>query len=48
MDQSRAFSTHLPNWPYFTFSGIQLICLFSSYMRSLKSVTFTYQEVIAR
>ncbi|SIN02153.1 Uncharacterised protein [Mycobacteroides abscessus subsp. abscessus] len=48
MDQSRAFSSHLPNWPCLTLPGIQLICSLSSTMRSLNSVTDTYQEVMAR
>ncbi len=48
IDQSRAFSSHLPNWPCLTFSGIQLICSFSSSIRSLIWVTSTYQEEIAR
>ena len=48
MDQSRAPSSHLPNWPSRTCSGIQLICWLFSTMRSRKSVTRTYQELRAR
>ena len=48
IDQSRAFSSHLPNWPSLTFSGIQVICWLSSTIRSLIRVTSTNQEDTAR
>src|SRR5690606_40807370 len=43
IDQSRAFASHLPNWPSLTFSGTQVICWLSSPMRSLMSGTRTNQ-----
>src|SRR5699024_2733520 len=48
IDQSRAFSSHFPNWPCLTLPGIQLMSSLMRNMSSLKSVTLTYQEVIAR
>ena len=48
IDQSRAFSSHLPKRPSRTCSGIQLICWLSSTMRSRNWLTRTYQEFIAR
>ncbi len=43
IDQSRAFSSHLPNWPCLMWSGIQSICSLSSSMRALILVTSTNQ-----
>lgn len=43
IDQSRAFDSHLPNWPCFTCSGTQVICSFSSTIRSRIRVTSTNQ-----
>jgi hypothetical protein len=43
IDQSRALASHLPNWPSLTFSGTQLICWFSSIIRSRISGTRTNQ-----
>src|SRR5215470_5457311 len=43
IDQSRAFSSHLPNWPCLTCSGTQVICSFSSTIRSLNVDTATNQ-----
>ena len=37
IDQSRAPSSHLPNWPSLTCSGIQVISWFSSTIRSRNS-----------
>jgi hypothetical protein len=48
IDQSRAPSSHLPNWPSRTCEGIQLIFWLSATIRSRIAVTFTYHEVIAR
>ncbi|SLJ83199.1 Uncharacterised protein [Mycobacteroides abscessus subsp. abscessus] len=44
MFQSRAPSSHLPNWPSRMCSGTQVICLFSSTIRSRNLVTATNQE----
>ena len=44
IDQSRAPSSHLPNWPSRMVSGIQWISWFSSTMRSRNSLTRTYHE----
>jgi hypothetical protein len=44
IDQSRALASHLPNCPSFTFSGTQVICWFSSSIRSLISVTRTNHD----
>src|SRR5690606_5237722 len=43
IDQSRALASHLPNEPSLTCPGIQLICWFSSSIRSLNLVTATNQ-----
>ncbi len=47
IDQSRAFSSHLPNWPSLTCSGTQVISWFSSTMRSLNVVTSTNHDETA-
>ncbi len=44
IDQSRAFSSHLPNWPCWMWSGVQEICSFSSTMRSLNFDTATNHD----
>jgi hypothetical protein len=44
IDQSRAPSSHLPNWPSRTWEGIQLISWLSSTSRSRTAVTSTYQD----
>ena len=43
IDQSRASASHLPNEPCLTCSGTQVICSFSSTIRSLNVVTATNQ-----
>ena len=48
MDQSRAFSSHLPNEPSLMWSGTQVICWFSSTIRSLIALTSTNQLETAR
>jgi hypothetical protein len=48
MDQSRAFSSQLPNWPSRRCPGTHSICRLSSSMRSLSLVTATNQELTAR
>jgi hypothetical protein len=48
IDQSIAFSSHFPNWPSLTFSGYQVICWFSSTIRSLNCVTATNHDETAR
>ena len=47
IDQSLVFSSHLPNWPCLTCSGTQVICSFSSSIRSLIAVVDTNHEVTA-
>ncbi len=47
MHQSRAPASHLPNWPSLMCSGVQLICWFSSTMRSRNAVTDRNQESTA-
>ncbi len=47
IDQSRAFDSHLPNWPCLTCSGTQVICSFSSTMRSRNAVTSTNHDETA-
>ena len=44
IDQSRAFSNHLPNWPCLTLSGTQLMSSLLASIRSLNSVTLTNHE----
>ena len=44
IDQSRAFSSHLPNWPSRMWSGTQLICWLSSIIRCLNAVTSTNHD----
>ncbi|SKY35721.1 Uncharacterised protein [Mycobacteroides abscessus subsp. abscessus] len=44
MFQSRAPSSHLPNWPSRMCAGDQVICLFSSIMRSLIGSTATNHD----
>ena len=44
IDQSRAFSSHLPNWPSLTCSGVHSIRWLSSTMRSLNFVTATNHD----
>ena len=44
IDQSRAFSSHLPNEPSLVCSGTQLICWLSSSIRSLNAVTSTNHD----
>ena len=48
IDQSRAFSSHLPKEPSFTCAGTHVICWFSSTMRSRNAVTCTNQLETAR
>ncbi len=48
IDQSIAPASHLPNWPSRMCAGTQVICLFSSTMRSRKRVTATNQLEMAR
>ena len=48
IDQSRAFSSHLPKLPSLTWAGCQVICWLSSTIRSRNSVTFTNHDEIAR
>ena len=48
MDQSRAFSSHFPNSPSRTCSGIHFTFWLSSTIRSRMAVTRTYQEFMAR
>ncbi len=48
IDQSRAPSSHLPNWPSRMCSGTQVICWFSSTIRSRNCVTCTNHESTAR
>ena len=43
IDQSRAFDSHLPNWPSFTCPGTQVMSWLSSTIRSLNFVTSTNQ-----
>ena len=47
IDQSRAFSSHLPNWPSLMCSGTQVICWLSSSIRSLNLVTSTNHDETA-
>src|SRR5260370_40526141 len=44
IDQSRVFSSHLPNWPCLTCSGTQVICSFSLSIRSLIAVVETNHD----
>ena len=44
IDQSRAFSSHLPNEPSLMWSGTQRICWLSSISRSLTAVTSTNHD----
>ena len=44
IDQSRAFSSHLPNWPSLMCSGTQRISWLSSSIRSLIAVTSTNHD----
>ena len=44
IDQSRAFSSHLPNWPCLMWSGTQRICSLSSSIRCLTAVTSTNHD----
>ena len=44
IDQSRAFSSHLPNWPSLMWSGTQRICWLSSSIRCLIAVTSTNHD----
>ncbi len=44
IDQSRAFSSHLPNWPCLMCSGTQWISSLSSIRRSLTAVTWTNHD----
>ena len=48
IDQSLAPSSHLPNWPSLMCAGTQLICWFSSTIRSRNRVTATNQDDTAR
>src|SRR6056300_924427 len=48
IDQSRAFASHLPKLPSFTWEGTQLISPFNSTMRSRIRVTSTNHDEIAR
>ena len=48
IDQSRAFSSHLPKLPCLRCSGTQVICSLSSTMRSRNLVTSTNHDEIAR
>ena len=48
IDQSRAPSSHLPNWPSRMCAGTQVICWFSSIIRSRNWVTATNQDETAR
>ena len=43
IDQSLALASHLPNCPCFTCPGTQVICSFSSTIRSLNVDTATNQ-----
>ena len=43
IDQSLALASHLPNWPSLTWPGTQVICSFSSTIRSLNVLTATNQ-----
>ena len=47
IDQSRAFSSHLPKEPSLVCSGVQSICWFSSSMRSRNLVVSTNQDETA-
>ena len=47
IDQSRVFSSHLPNWPCLTCSGTQVICSFSLSIWSRMAVVETNHEVTA-
>jgi hypothetical protein len=44
IDQSRAFSSHLPNWPSLTCSGTQVISWLSSTIRSRIAVVATNHD----
>src|ERR687885_181105 len=44
IDQSRALDSHLPNEPSLTCAGVQLICWFSSTIRSRNRVTATNHD----
>jgi hypothetical protein len=48
IDQSRAPSSHLPNWPSRTCSGNLVISRLSSTMRSRYALTCKYHESSAR
>src|SRR6266700_5645357 len=47
IDQSRVFSSHLPNWPCLTCSGTQVIRSLSFSISSLIAVVETNQDVTA-
>ena len=47
IDQSRVFASHLPNWPCLTCSGTQVICSFSSSIRSRMAVVETNHDETA-
>jgi len=48
IDQSRAFSSHLPKMPCWMWSGVQAISSLSASMRSLIAVTATNHDETPR